>query len=69
MEMHANVRRIGNSWGILIPKEIADLMRINENTNLHVDMKKTPDITELFGTLKTNKTMAQIIKEIDEGCD
>jgi len=67
--MHATVRRIGNSWGILIPKEIADLMKLTKNTSLHVEMEIAPELEELRGTLKTKKTMAQIRKEIDEGWD
>jgi antitoxin component of MazEF toxin-antitoxin module len=69
MEIHAQARRIGNSWGVIIPKEAADELKVNEKTMLHVDVRVIPELKELKGTFKTKKSMAQLMKEIDEGWD
>lgn len=69
MELHATARKIGNSWGLLIPREIAALLAITPNTRLHVELKVLPELKELKGTLKTSKSIGQLRKEIDEGWD
>jgi antitoxin component of MazEF toxin-antitoxin module len=70
MDVHVTARRIGNSWGFILPKEIATQLGISEDRNtLHVDLKLIPDIKELKGTFKTNKTIAELSKEIDAGWD
>ena len=69
MEIHTRARRVGNSWAILIPKEKADTLHINQNTDLHVDIEAIPKLEELRGTFKTKKSLMQLMKEIDEGWD
>ena len=69
VEIHTKSRRIGNSWGLLIPKEAADELAIKENVMLHVDIELVPELKELKGTFKTKKSMMQLMKEIDEGWD
>ncbi|NYZ74448.1 hypothetical protein H0O00_04865 [Candidatus Micrarchaeota archaeon] len=69
MDIHANARRIGNSWGIIIPKEIADVLGISKSTCLHVSMEVIPEVKEIKGTFRTKKTIAQLSREIDRGWD
>jgi antitoxin component of MazEF toxin-antitoxin module len=69
MEIHAYARRIGNSWGIIIPKETADSLGVTDKTRLHVEMKVLPQIKDLKGTFKTRKSIRTLSKEIDEGWD
>jgi len=69
MEVHAMARKIGNSWGILIPREVASRLGIGERTRLHVDMRVLPELKDLKGTFKTRKSIATLMKEIDKGWD
>ena len=36
MPMTVKLRKIGNSLGIILPKEIADQMRVSEGDTLHI---------------------------------
>lgn len=67
MEIQVQVRRIGNSWGIIIPKEAANTLQLTEKVFLHVKMDVIGQLKELKGTFKTKKTITQLNKEIDEG--
>ncbi len=69
IELHATAKRVGNSWAVIIPKEQADELNLNKNPELHAEFKSIPKLQELRGTFKTKKTMRQLMKEIDEGCD
>ena len=70
IEFHAVARRVGNSWAVFIPKEKADEINISsDNLNLHISVEKISKLKEIAGTLKTKKSTAQIMKEIDEGWD
>jgi antitoxin component of MazEF toxin-antitoxin module len=69
VELHATPKRVGNSWAILIPKEKADELKLDNKTELHVEFKKVPKMQDMAGTLKTKKSTKQIMKEIDEGWD
>ncbi|MBS3068072.1 hypothetical protein J4450_05190 [Candidatus Micrarchaeota archaeon] len=69
IDIHTRARRVGNSWAILIPKEKADELKINENKMLHVDIMVIPELKELKGTFKTKKSMLELMREIDEGWD
>ncbi|MBI5223597.1 hypothetical protein HY990_04190 [Candidatus Micrarchaeota archaeon] len=70
VEFHTIARKVGNSWAVLIPKEKADEIGLTaDNPNLHVSLEKIAKLKEIAGLLKTKKTTAQIMKEIDEGWD
>ncbi|MDO8553312.1 MAG: hypothetical protein Q7S22_00765 [Candidatus Micrarchaeota archaeon] len=69
IDIHTRARRVGNSWAILIPKDKADELKITENKMFHVDIMVIPELEELKGTFKTKKSMLELMKEIDEGCD
>ena len=36
MSMTAKVRKIGNSLGVILPKEVAEQMRVSEGDTLHI---------------------------------
>lgn len=68
MEVQLKARRIGGSLGIIIPLEIARKERIVDNDTLKVKIKKTSDLSFMFGKGKNiKKSTKQIMREIDEG--
>ncbi len=66
-EIHVTAKRIGNSWGVIIPKKTADNLGLTENTELHLEIRQTPKLKELFGTFKPKKSTQQIKNELREG--
>lgn len=69
MEVRTTVRRWGNSFGVTIPKELAEEMHIHEDEEVIIEVKKTFSIKEAFGSHKFKKSTADIMREIDEGWD
>ena len=67
MDIHLQIRKIGNSWGLIIPKEIAEKMGVTEKTMIHANLRILPKISELRGTVTTKNSTEPIMKEIDEG--
>ena len=70
MEVELKARKIGGSIGIIIPLELTRNERIFENDLLKVRIRKTYDLSFMFGKGKSiKKSTEQIMKEIDEGED
>lgn len=54
----ANVRRVGTSLGVLIPKEVLREEKIREGDQIElgvVKRKKVEEVVKLFGTAKGTK--------------
>ncbi|MBI2550049.1 AbrB/MazE/SpoVT family DNA-binding domain-containing protein [Candidatus Woesearchaeota archaeon] len=57
-------KKWGNSIGIIIPKEIVEKEGIKLDKPVQIEVKPVKSVlAELFGTLKTNKSTEQILKE------
>lgn len=57
-------KKWGNSVGIIIPKEIVEKEGIKLDKPVQIDVKPVKNVlAELFGTLKTNKSTEQLLKE------
>jgi antitoxin component of MazEF toxin-antitoxin module len=67
VHLHSNAIRVGNSWAILIPKENAQMLHLNQKPVLCVDISIVPRLHELVGTYKTKKSTEKLIREIDSG--
>ena len=58
-------RKWGSSLGIVIPKKVAQELKIRENQDVIVDIKpKDNPLRELFGSAKLSKPTEQLLKEI-----
>ena len=62
-EIHVTAKRIGNSWGIIIPKPTANNLKLNGETELHVNLERAPSIKELIGTFKGKVTIEELKAE------
>jgi len=50
--LNLKIKQIGNSVGIIIPKEIAEGMKLKPETEVVIDIKKKGNVLkELFGAL------------------
>ena len=66
MVIRATLRRWGNSYGVIIPKDVALKEGLRENDEVEVTVKKAVDIQSLFGKYKLYD--AQKVKdELREG--
>lgn len=69
MELVLQVRRIGNSYGIIIPKAVVNRLKIKEGDKIIIEIKRKRPI-ELFGILKNIKLdpmgAKNLTKEVEE---
>ncbi len=67
MEAIVKAKKIGGSIGIIIPKQIVDKERIQEDDEIKVKIEKKDNLNLLWGKFKgVRKSTRQIMKEIDE---
>ena len=71
IEIKTKLRRWGNSFGIVVPQRVVDGTGVKEGEELTVLLKKekTNVLRETFGTLKSKKSIKQIMDKIDEELD
>ncbi len=63
-EFDTEVRKLGNSFGVIIPKRKLEMENIKEREMLHfIAIRKNKEIKKTFGLLKKWKT-GQEIKDI-----
>ena len=49
MEGKAKLKRWGNSYGIVVPKEIVEKEGLKEGEEVKISVRKTTDVSRLFG--------------------
>ncbi len=70
MEVETKIRKWGNSYGILLPKNIINEQNLTENDLVIINIaSKKQDLSKLFGFCKFKKSTKEIMKEIKEGYD
>ena len=69
METISKIRKWGNSFGILVPKELIKKENFKVNEEVVVKLEKKKDISKVFGILKTKRTTEDLMREIREGYD
>jgi len=68
METQIRAKRFGGSIGVIIPREIVERERIQEDDTLEINVKKIANLDFLWGAWRDVKKPTQrIMEEIDEG--
>lgn len=69
MELKVKAKRWGNSIAFILPKQIVETKKINENDELAIEIKGRPLAGELFGRFprSSGKTAQQIKDELRKG--
>ena len=67
METISIIRKWGNSFGVLVPKELIKKENLKVNEEVVVKLEKKKDLMQLFGFCKFKKPTKQLMKEIREG--
>ncbi len=63
MATEVNVRKWGNSMGIVLPKELIEEKGIKEDDEIIIEVAKKADLSKLFGSLK-RKMSGQEFKDM-----
>ncbi len=63
MEIECTARKVGNSVGIILPKEFVRKEGIKPNQNLHVEIRKQVKVRDVFGMFSGWKTSTQKLKD------
>ena len=65
--MSARVRRIGNSLGLVIPKDEAARQGLVEGDIVSLEVVKKTNLGDLFGAFKFSKTAQELKDEARKG--
>ena len=58
MEIETTVKKIGNSFGVLFPKEFVRNENLKENKKVIINIVKIADLSDIFGSLKGKMKMS-----------
>lgn len=65
IELKAKVKKWGNSLGIILPKNTG--MKENQDVIVHIaPARQVTRVKDIFGAGKLRKSVAELMKEIDE---
>jgi hypothetical protein len=67
MSFDATVRKIGNSVGVVFPKEYARSKELKVNERVRVNVVREADFSDVYGALKTGKSAQKFKDEAREG--
>ncbi len=67
MHVRSVVRRIGNSLGIVIPKDQVARHRIKAGDVVELEVERRDNLRELFGSLRFSKSTQRLKEEARAG--
>lgn len=66
----SRVRRIGNSFGIVLPKDLVREKGLKEGDEVDIEIEKARTLVEMWGVLKSRKVTLKRLHELtNEGED
>lgn len=66
----STVRKIGNSFGIVLPKELVREKGLKEGDEVDIEIEKAKTLGEMWGVLKSRKVSLKRLQELtNEGED
>ena len=70
MEIESKIRKWGNSYGVMLPKQFLESEHLQEEETVKVNIvSKKADIGKLQGLWKFKRPIKEIMKDIKEGYD
>lgn len=67
MSFDATVRKIGNSVGVVFPKEYAKSMNLKVNEKVRLNVVREADFSDVYGSLKAGKSAQKFKDEARAG--
>lgn len=64
MAIEVKIRKWGNSFGVIIPKELLDSRGLKENDGITIEIVKEADLSNIFGSVKKRKLSGQEFKNL-----
>lgn len=64
MATEVRIRRWGNSMGIILPKDLVEKEKLEENKKVLIKIIKEADLSDIFGLVKKRKLSGQKMKDI-----
>jgi len=52
MEIETTIKKIGNSFGVIFPREFIKEENLKENKKIIINIIKVADLSDIFGSLK-----------------
>ncbi len=70
MEIESKIRKWGNSFGVILPKQFLESEHLQEEDIVKVNIvSKKANISKLRGLWKFKRPIKEIMKDIKEGYD
>ncbi len=66
-DIEVTTKKWGDSLAVIIPKEVVRAEHLKLHQKFIISIKKTADLSDLFGSFKTAKTAQQLKSENKEG--
>ena len=64
MAIEVEMKKWGNSMGVIIPKELIDKKNLKENDRITIEIVKKADVSDVFGNVKKRKMSGQNFKDM-----
>jgi len=64
MAIEVTVKKWGNSFGIVLPKEVVERENLRENRRIIINIIKQADLSDIFGLVKARKMSGQKMKDL-----
>jgi len=64
--LQAVVKRIGNSLGVLIPREVVERTGIREGDTVEIEVTRRVNLREMFGAVRFSKSSQELKDELRE---
>ena len=69
MEIESKIRKWGNSYGVMLPKNFLESEHLQEEDIVKVNISKKAEIKKLRGLWNFKRPIKEIMKDIKEGYD
>ena len=64
MTTEVTIKKWGNSFGMVLPKEFITRENLEENKKILINIVKEADLTDIFGLIKKRKMSGQKMKNL-----
>jgi len=64
MVIQVNLKKWGNSFGVILPKELIDKEELKENSSILIEIVKKADLSDVFGSITNKKVSGQEFKKM-----
>jgi len=67
MTAEVEVRKWGNSMGVILPRELIKAKELKQHDKVLIDVVRKADLTKFFGSFKTRKSGQRFKDMVREG--